>query len=221
MSKQSKKLMEQNIHREKGLNKENVEDYTNMIAYIRSGHLTEYDIELVRSDLIEMVLDAQSRGDSLDKVFGNNYKEICDDIIAALTEKTLKERVFFNLNILLTCTFVLGIIQLLVNITRDIISRNGFNTFSLTNGEILSMVLIFLLAYGFVNYVAKTALNKDEDASKKQTIKELGIIFLLFILIILPSVFLNKIVIETSYWVALSLLLIIFVLNKIVENYVK
>lgn len=186
MSKQSKKLMEQNIYREKKLNKENLEEYTNMIAYIRSGNLTEYDIELVRSDLIEMVLDAQSRGDCLDKVFGNNYKEICDEIIAALPEKTLKERVLFNLNIFLTSAFVLGVIQLLVNITRDIISRNGFNTFSLTNGDILSMVLIFLFAYGFVNYVAKTALNKDEDASTKQTIKELGIIFLLFILIILP-----------------------------------
>lgn len=221
MSKQLKKLMEKNIYREKKLNKENLEDYTNMIAYIRSGNLTEYDIELVRSDLIEMVLDAQSRGDSLDKVFGNNYKEICDEIIAALPEKTLKERVLFNLNIFLTSAFVLGVIQLLVNLTRDIISKNGFNTFSLTNGDILSMFLIFLLAYGFVNYVAKTALNKDEDASTKQTIKELGIIFLLFILIILPPIFLKKIVIETSYWVALSLLLIIFALNKIVENYVK
>ena len=74
MKKQCRELMKKNNKREKAIHKNNDELYTNMIVYLRGSDMTEYNQELVREDLIEMILDGQNRGDDIQKVMGDNYK---------------------------------------------------------------------------------------------------------------------------------------------------
>ena len=54
----SKALLKQNNQREKELTKENNQVLTDMVVYLRGSDLSDYNQELVREDLIEMVLDA-------------------------------------------------------------------------------------------------------------------------------------------------------------------
>ena len=54
----SKALLKQNNQREKELTKENNQVLTDMVVYLRESDLSDYNQELVRADLIEMVLDA-------------------------------------------------------------------------------------------------------------------------------------------------------------------
>lgn len=54
----SKALLKQNNQREKELTKENNQVLTDMVVYLRGSDLSDYNQELVRADLIEMVLDA-------------------------------------------------------------------------------------------------------------------------------------------------------------------
>ena len=51
-----------------------------MICYLGVSGISKYNQELVRADLIEMILDAQDRGENIQQVMGKNYKQICDDI---------------------------------------------------------------------------------------------------------------------------------------------
>ena len=54
----SRALLKQNNQREKELTKENNQVLTDMVVYLRGSDLSDYNQELVREDLIEMVLDA-------------------------------------------------------------------------------------------------------------------------------------------------------------------
>ena len=93
MYRDAKKLLKKNNQSEKQIFKENDEIYTNMIVYLRGADISEYHQEKVREDLIEMIVSGQERGDDIQTVMGENYKEICDEIIAEMPKKTKKEKV--------------------------------------------------------------------------------------------------------------------------------
>jgi len=70
MNKLAKELLKKNNNREKAIFDENKEIYTNMIVYLRGSDLSEYNQEVVRGDIIELIIDGQQRGDNIKKVHG-------------------------------------------------------------------------------------------------------------------------------------------------------
>ena len=90
MKKEPKELLKKNNENEKNILEENDEIYTNMVVYLRGANISEYNQEKVREDLIAMIVDGQERGDDIQKVIGENYKEICDEIIAEIPKKTFQ-----------------------------------------------------------------------------------------------------------------------------------
>lgn len=216
MSETTKQLMIENTKREKGIAPENKEVYTNMIAYIRGSNLTDKNIEEIREDITEMLLDAQYRGDNIEQVFGENYKKICDEIIDALPKKTAKDHFLEIVDIILRCTWILGAIAFVMSIITDLASQQGLGRFNITNGQAISMVLIILLSYGFVTYISKTSLNQDD--SKKKTIIETSGAVLSIILVTLPIVFFNIVILEVSYLIAALIIGLLFGASKIIGN---
>ena len=90
VKKKCRELLKINNKLEKGILKENNELYTDMIVYIRGSEMTNYDQELVRGDLIQMIIDGQNRGDNIENVIGENYKNICDEIIETMPKRDRK-----------------------------------------------------------------------------------------------------------------------------------
>lgn len=86
-----------------------------MIVYLRGSEMTEYNQELVREDLIQMIIDGQNRGDDIQKVMGDNYKEICDEIIETMPKKTTFEKVMGILGLSISAIWILGIIFMVKN----------------------------------------------------------------------------------------------------------
>jgi len=70
-----------------------------MICYLRSSNISNYDLEIVRQDLLEMVLSAQKRGENIQSVISGEYKSFCDDIITNLPSKTIKQKIIDYCNI--------------------------------------------------------------------------------------------------------------------------
>lgn len=64
MNSKTKKLNKQNNILDRQISKKNQSIFTDMICYLRGSNISEYDIEVVRQDLTEMVLSAQKRGES-------------------------------------------------------------------------------------------------------------------------------------------------------------
>ncbi|WP_067932413.1 hypothetical protein [Alicyclobacillus kakegawensis] len=75
-----KELNRKNNELHHRLNDENMEIMTDMVVYLRS-RLSDFQVELIRQDLLDMALSAQDRHVPLSEVFGEDYKKFCDEII--------------------------------------------------------------------------------------------------------------------------------------------
>jgi DNA-binding ferritin-like protein (Dps family) len=80
MNKQVKQLKRLNNKLEEQLNEENREAYTDIICYLRVANISEYNQEIIRQDLLEMVLSAQERGENIQTVIGEDYRTFCDGV---------------------------------------------------------------------------------------------------------------------------------------------
>ena len=70
-----KELNKKNNLLDKEILEENQEIFTDIICYIRSADLSDYDVEVVRRDLTEMIIEAQERGEKVTSLFSGDYKE--------------------------------------------------------------------------------------------------------------------------------------------------
>ena len=131
MKRICKELMKKNNEREKEILECNDEIYTNMIVYLRCSDITEYNQELVREDLINMIIDGQNRGDDIKKVMGGNYKDICDEIIESMPKTTKLEKFLSALQIGLSSVWILGLIAVIKELLFNIIMGNGDWNFEL------------------------------------------------------------------------------------------
>ncbi|MBF4695980.1 hypothetical protein [Fusibacter ferrireducens] len=112
MNKRTKKLNQINNALDKKLNKSNDIVLTDIMCYLRVANISEYHQEVVRHDLLEMVLSAQERNEDIQTVIGEDYKIFCDDVITSLPSKTLQENIFELFDIFFHSTSILGAITL-------------------------------------------------------------------------------------------------------------
>lgn len=158
MNKKAKKLLKKNNIRDKVIFDENKEIYTNMIIYLRGSNLTDYYQEVVREDIIELILDGQQRGDNIQKVMGNRYKEICDEIIEAMPKKTKRDKIVEFIGISLNSLSILGLIALVKNFIESLVLSPTEFKFILRVGDIISAIIITLVAYGIIFLLLKQHL---------------------------------------------------------------
>ena len=82
MMNKRKALQQQNNHYEKQLPKETRQILTDIVVYLKSFPISEYQVELVRLDITRMLLEGAARGASVSEVLGEDYKEFCKGIVA-------------------------------------------------------------------------------------------------------------------------------------------
>lgn len=189
----SKELLLQNEKREKLLTEENTKVLTDMIVYLRGSNITELNQELVRADLIEMVLDAQERGDDIQTVFGGKYKEICDEIISAFPQKTRKQKLLDKLDIVFACMMALSVIAALRGLLGIAVKAHGaFMPISL--GDLINTVLISAGVVVVMEYYMKTvfAAEEGEESDKRKFFKRWIVIAVLLMIPYLVGTFLTQ-----------------------------
>ena len=144
----TKQLMRENNAFERALSPEFNQVLTNMVVYLRSAPVSEYNQELVRRDIGRMFLDAQRRGDSPADVIGEDYRQFCDQVLAEVPRLTVRERVLDGLSTSLVCLGVWGVIWLF---NRGLLAvvRGGWPDIPVTVGDLLATVLI-LVAAGYL-----------------------------------------------------------------------
>lgn len=216
MNKKCKELLKSNIKREKEIHGDNAKIYSNMIVYLRSADMSRYNQELVREGLIEMIVDGQNRGDDINKVMGNNYKEICDDIMEAVPRKTKREKIAEVLELSLSAVWILGIIYIGKVILENLITKSDSWVFTLYLGDIVNMGIIVLAANLVVYFLSKNAFKTKEKTS-------FFMIWLMVMIImgitLLVSNVLKYSVVNMSITMAFAIVAVFFVLEKLVSAY--
>ena len=219
MKKETKELLKKNNENEKNILEENDEIYTNMIVYLRGANISEYNQEKVREDLIAMIVDGQERGDDIQKVIGENYKEICDEIIAEIPKKTVKENVMYALMLTLDIVWIVGVISVIKTLIIMLAKNSKDMTFVFSLGDLISWGMIVFVAYLVVYYICSTTFREKE----RETNKVLSFIIIWFICciilcaIILPSLLIKETIFSVHIGVAALIFGAIFVISRIMS----
>ena len=150
----TKQLMRENGAFERQLDPAFNAVLTDMVVYLRSAPVREYDQELVRRDIGQMFLEAQLRGERPEAVIGGDYKQFCDQVLAEVPRLTVRERVLDSLSTSLVCLGAWGVIWLVNRGVRgmffsDSAITGGWPDIPVTVGDLLVTVLI-LAAAGYL-----------------------------------------------------------------------
>lgn len=156
MSKESRRLAKENTAAEKQISKENHVIYTDIIVYLRGSGLSDYSQEMIRKDIMDMVLEGQSRGQFMEEIIGGDYKGFCDNIINEFPPESSTEKLLDNFSIILCCTVILGAISIIKNFFGNLVADKSVFAYSLSLADVLNFIIIIAVAYIVVEVVIKS-----------------------------------------------------------------
>lgn len=215
----TKKLNKQNNLLDKQIWEENQEIFTDMICYIRGANISDYDVEVIRHDLTEMVLSAQSRGEDITTLFSDNYKEFCDEVIASIPPKTTKEKfidaldtTFLGLSILIAINIFIS--NDFIEIIKALFTKSTVNwNIGLSLGDIIA-IMLFMCVGGII---VQTICKKSFDKKKYALWTIVGIIAFIIIFAII-SWYGKGIIFNINFFVACAISIVFFIIHKILER---
>lgn len=155
----AKELIEENNHKRKLLNKENLKMYEDMLIYVRlSFSKSERETEEILSELLDHLLMAQEAGRSAKDVFGDDPKQFASEIVGELPKMVTKERMklfFMGVLYFLASVALFNVIFNLVEYYAFSIGelRRTFHLGTVTLKTIVSIPVAFLLLYLIVFYL--------------------------------------------------------------------
>lgn len=209
MSKRTKELLRANNALDAQLNKDNQQMMTNIVVYIRSANISEYEQELVRRDVMAMLAAGEREGRSAEEVIGDDAQVFCDEVIAALPPRPAGERALDALRTGLLAFVVLALCWSVFSAV-DAIVENQWPYFPLTIGDVISQVLIFVTAFIIFRGISHHTFDD-----------KLGKLFLLIFCVlaasILSSIFLTQFLCNVHILVFATVLVICFILYKLID----
>lgn len=209
MSKRTKELLRANNALDAQLNKDNQQMMTNIVVYIRSANISEYEQELVRRDVMAMLAAGEREGRSADEVIGDDAQAFCDEVIAALPPRPAGERALDALRTGLLAFVVLAVCWLVFSAV-DAIAEQHWPYFPLTVGDVISQALIFVTAFIIFRGISRHTFDD-----------KLGKLFLLIFCVlaasILASIFLTQFLCNVHIFIIAAVLVICFIGYKFLD----
>ena len=212
----TKQLMRENNAFERALSPEFNQVLTDMVVYLRSAPVSEYNQELVRRDIGRMFLDAQRRGDSPADVIGEDYRQFCDQVLAEVPRLTVRERVLDSLSTSLVCLGAWGVIWLVNRGVRgmffsDSAITGGWPDIPVTVGDLLATALI-LAAAGYMFHAFSRAAFSSSYAGLFVKV------FLILAAMLVVSRVFTAALVHVHFGVVLAGVALCFVLGNVLEH---
>ena len=217
MASEIKRLRKENNKLDKKLNKEYRNTLTDMMVYIRGSKINEYNQELIYSDLVNMMLEAQNRGEDVRSLIGGDYKNFCDNILMEIEMETPKERVITKIKNGLLYFTVIFLVLLFPKIPRIIDGGISLDSIPLTLGEVAGGLLIVSVAIFIVEYICRTSF----EESKTKKFGSFIFLWLVFVAIIGIQVFYRSIALSLSLTTYLIILLVAYTIYKVLDIFLE
>ena len=159
----TKQLMRENGAFERRLDPAFNAVLTDMVVYLRSAPVREYDQELVRRDLGQMFLEAQLRGDRPEDVIGGDYRQFCDQVLEQVPRLTARDRALDALSAAFLYLAVLGAVWLIPGGAAALAA--GAGAVPLTIGDLICGVLLLAAAEIIFHWVSRTAFRQKPPST--------------------------------------------------------
>ena len=166
MNGQVRALLRENNRREKALSPEAQEKMTDIVVYLRGQDLSELTQEEIRRDIQEMVLAAEARGENIDQVIGEDHRAFCEEIVAAVPRSSRPVRALRAVNVILPALSVLLGLWTVNKVVHTLLAGYPPLYLTLTVGEVISMAVILLTGVAAVEWICRTALDKEKEEGR-------------------------------------------------------
>lgn len=115
-----KKLIQENVQKQKELNEDNRKYYEDFVVYVRATLLKdERATEEVLLEMLDHILLAQNDGKAAQQFFGKEPKQLADEVIENLPQASWKKSFTFGIELILTVfayyTVVRGLFIIIAN----------------------------------------------------------------------------------------------------------
>lgn len=212
MSKRTKLLRKENSEAEKSLSEESSNIQTDIVVYIRNANISAYNQEVVRRDIIQMLLDGEKRGQSPVDVIGEDYKAFCDSVISEMPQLSAKQRILSSIRDILPAICALFGIWIVFSFISRLIGYEDWTHIPLTVFELMGGAVIVITANVIVVYITKyTFENKPKRLAAVLTALAL-LTAAAFLLI--P----NIVIISPHIAVAVAFVILVYIIYAVIDN---
>ncbi|WNZ94507.1 hypothetical protein QYR54_10105 [Streptococcus iniae] len=221
-----KKLQKENNLLEKGIHATHQEAYTNMIICLRGAEINPYHQELIRNDLVTLLLDGQERQATLDDVFGEDKHLFMDQVMAVTPHMTKKEKQLNNLRL----GVMIMVIFMLIYFGRDllnyilgqfIIHKEVIVAVQLTVIDFVMAVLIAFLATKLVSLIINSTYTDNKKTQKKSIIFYGIFAYILIAFTPLLGIVMQLPKITIPFWIYILLTAFVYACYKAMEKYLN
>ena len=214
MNKATKQLLEENNQREKELSPDNQKVLTDIVAYLRGSSTPILQQEQVRRDITEMLLEGEARGQSAQTIIGTNYQAFCDEILAELPKRSMKQRIVYALSIVSLSAAGLLSIWLVFRLFEAPFQNRPFTPWlPMTLGQFWGGIMLIAYSYGLVERICRSSF-EDRNPSRLQVISFFVCIGLFFIF----CVSLEQTMFYLHAGIAVVLIAVLFLIYKITDR---
>ena len=211
MSRRTKMLLrENNIWEKKMLSEENQRVMTDIVVYLRSAPISEYEQELVRRDIAMMLAEGQIDGRNADAVIGSDKQAFCDEVIAAVPKLRRGDHVLASIHDLLLAMLALWVIWLANSLIGSFAGEPTLPYLPLTLGDALAGVVILVGAMGLFQLISKGSFDMNNKLLYV-------VIFAVIFVSVLLSVFLTQLLLDVHLAAALIFGAVLYGLYKFLE----
>ena len=213
MSRKVNQLRKQNNQLEEKLSQDNQNILTDIIVYLRTSQISDYQQEIIRNDITQMMIDGEQRNMDMHDVIGNDYKEFCDNILAEVPKQSITEKILSMIApICLYCWIVL-VIWLVTCILEIIFDQNTLPLLVLKLGDFVSYGTLIFVSIFIVDYICKNSFEINKTKYK--------FVFMLIVWMIVFSIsrlLLNDFVFYIHIYIAIGLFMFLLIGYKVFDE---
>ena len=214
MNKTTKQLLEENNRRGEQLTPENQKILVDIVAYLRGSSASSYQQELVHRDILDMLQEGEARGQTAAQVIGEDYQTFCDEILAELPKRSMKQHIVYALSTVTLSAAGLLSIWLVFRLFEAPFQNRPFTPWlPMTLGQLLGGIMLIAYSYGLVEHICRNSF-EDRDPSRLQVISFFVCIGLFFIF----CVSLQQIMFYLHAGIAALLIAVLFLIYKITDR---
>ena len=164
MNKRARILRNENNKFEEKLSKETNDVLTDIVVYIRSTSISEYDQERVRRDIGEMLFEGERRGMSAAEIIGDDYKAFCDAVMCEVPKLSKAQRVMTAVQEVLAGVIVLLAIWTVFSPIIQLIKKEPWYLLPLRLSDLITATVIVAAAVLVAVYITKNVFTPKPAA---------------------------------------------------------
>ena len=207
-------LRRENKERERRLNVNDRKLLSDMVGYMKTQKICDYDIEQVRKTIIRNTLRSYNKRKNLESLSGGDYREYCNKLCENMRHASAKELI---LSRGVTIIYALALMYVVRLIDTLIAGGNFFKNPVEINLGYLSATAVILLGTVFIYlYVSGILKTKTNTMTNQQMAGLLVLIAIIVIAAYGGVYFLSDIhLFDIQWWIPVVIIAVLWVLFKI------